>query len=151
MKDWSGDIEKHILLWSERLRGLSWWPRYVYHFTDVNNAGHIIETGQLFSRTACERQGLMVVDNANIDIIQQTRPEHLDFVRLYFRPRTPTQYRNEGIRPLGQRDSGGAHCPIPIFFCFDALGVLSMDNTEFSNGNLASYDAVRGSSKEFFS
>lgn len=151
MKDWQNDIEQHIQHWSERLRGLNWWPRFVYHFTDVNNASRIIELGQLFSRTECIQRGLMIIDNANIDIIHQTRPEHLDYVRLYFRPRTPTQYRNEGIRPLKQRDSGGAHCPIPVFFCFDAFGILSRSDSEFSNGNMASQEVAKGSSREFFS
>lgn len=35
---------------------------------------------------------------------------------LYFRPRTPTQFHNEGIRPPLQRGQSGAHCPVPIFF-----------------------------------
>lgn len=150
MKEWRNEIEQHILYWSERLRGLHWWPRYVYHFTDVNNASSIIQAGHLFSRMECQRQGLMVVDNANSEIIQQTKRENLNFVRLYFRPRTPTQFRNEGIRPLHQRDSGGAHCPIPVFFCFDALDVLSLDSVEYSNGNIASNDAIKGRDRDFF-
>jgi len=92
----------------------------------------------------------MAVDNANVEVIQQTQREHLDFVRLYFRPRTPTQFRNEGIRPIGQRDGSGAHCPVPVFFCFDTLGILSMDESEFSNGNMASIDVEHHSDREFF-
>ncbi len=92
MKAWTADIECHIQSWSERLGSLNWWPKYVYHFTDVNNAVRIIRSGSLYSRSECLRLNLMAVDNANVEVIQQTQREHLDFVRLYFRPRTPTQF-----------------------------------------------------------
>ncbi|MFQ5342833.1 MAG: DarT ssDNA thymidine ADP-ribosyltransferase family protein [Anaerolineae bacterium] len=150
MKPWKDDIERHIHMWSARLGNRRWWPRYVYHFTDVQNAANIIQIGQLYSRTEVERLGLMQVDNASQDIIRQTRPEHLEYVRLYFRPRTPTQFRNEGIRPVNQRELGGAHCPIPVYFCFDALTVLVADDTEFSDGNMASTRASHSDERGFF-
>ena len=137
MKPWKADFGRHIERWSARLGNLEWWPRYVYHFTDVHNAASIIQSGCLYSREEAVRRGLMRVDNASLEIIKQTRPEHLKYARLYFRPRTPTQYRNEGIRPISQRELG-AHCPIPIYFCFDALTVLAQNDTEFSDGNMAS-------------
>ncbi|MCK4449304.1 MAG: DUF4433 domain-containing protein, partial [Anaerolineae bacterium] len=96
MKPWVDEIQRHIKIWAARLGPLSWWPRYVYHFTDVRNAASIIQSGHLYSRAGAERRNLMKIDNASPQIIQQTRPEHLEYVRLYFRPRTPTQYRNEG-------------------------------------------------------
>jgi hypothetical protein len=92
---------------------------------------------------------VMVTDNASPDIIEQTYPGHLEYVRLYFRPRTPTQYRNEGIRPVEKRELG-AHCPVPVYFCFDALTVLAQDNTEFSDGNMGSPQASHSDSREFF-
>jgi hypothetical protein len=92
----------------------------------------------------------MKIDNASPQIIQQTRPEHLEYVRLYFRPRTPTQYRNEGIRPVNQRELGGAHCPMPVYFCFDALTVLALDRTEFSDGNMGSARASHSAERDFF-
>jgi len=91
----------------------------------------------------------MVVDNASPEIISQTKPEHLKYVRLYFRPRTPTEYCREGIRPIGQRELG-SHCPIPVYFVFDTLQVLLKDETEFSNGNLAKSRVVYGASHQFF-
>lgn len=150
MKPWADEIKFHIETWTARLGPLSWWPRYVHHFTDVNNAASIIQNGCLYSRADVERHGLMRVDNASSEIIQQTRPEHLNYVRLYFRPRTPTQYRNEGIRPVSQRELGGAHCPVPIYFCFDALTVLAQDDTEFSNGNMTSAWASHSDKRDFF-
>jgi hypothetical protein len=150
MKPWKADLERHIERWSARLGNLRWWPRFVYHFTDVHNAARIIQSGSLYSRAEAERKGLMQVDNASPEIIQQTRPGHLEYVRLYFRPQTPTQYRNEGIRPLDQRELGGAHCPIPVYFCFDALTILAQDDTEFSNGNMGSVRALHSSERDFF-
>ncbi len=150
MKPWADDIRQHIQIWSDRLGNLSWWSRYVYHFTDVHNAVNIIQSGHLYSRNEAKNQGLMKVDNASPDVIRQTQLEHLDYARLYFRPRTPTQYNNEGIRPQNQRELGGAHCPIPIFFCFDALTVLTLDTTKFSNGNMGSPRAAHSSERNFF-
>lgn len=150
MKPWADDIERHIRTWSAQLGNRHWWPRYVYHFTDVCNAASIVQTGYVYSRAEAERLDLMQVDNASPEIIGRTRPEQLDYVRLYFRPRTPTQYRNEGIRPEGQRELGGAHCPIPVYFCFDALATLAQDDTEFSDGNMASAGARHSCERDFF-
>lgn len=116
MKDWANEIHQHIQSWSTRLGNLDWWPRFVYHFTDVQNAVEILRSGYLYSRTEAANRGLMLSDNASPQVIQPTTPAHFDFVRFYFRPRTPTQFQNEGIRPQPQRPLGGAHCPIPIFF-----------------------------------
>ena len=150
MKTWSDSITQHITHWSARLGALKWWPRFVYHFTDVHNAVNILQTGQLFCRAIAEKQQIIQVDSASPGIIRQTRDDYKNYVRLYFRPRTPTQYRNEGIRPYRARELGGAHCPIPIFFCFDAHSVLAMDETEFSDGSMASPKAVHGKSQALF-
>ena len=150
MKPWAEDIRQHIQTWSNRLGNLSWWPRFIYHFTDVNNAASIIRSRHLYSRAECDRLGLMQVDNASPTIIQQTQLEHQEYVRLYFRPRTPTQFNNEGIRPLNQRRHGGAHCPAPIYFCFDALTTLSQHTTQFSNGNMGTRRVQHSDSRDFF-
>ena len=150
MKPWKADIEHHIAMWAARLGHLDWWPRYVYHFADVLNAANIIQSGHLYSRAEAKRLGLIQVDSASAEIIQHTQSEHLQYVRLYFRPRTPTQYRNEGIRPVHQRELGGAHCPVPVYFCFDALNVLARDDTEFSDGNMASPSVSHSGQRDFF-
>jgi ssDNA thymidine ADP-ribosyltransferase, DarT len=157
LKAWTPAIRRHVAMWSDQLRpsGREWWPRYVYHYTDVQNAASILRTGCIYSRAEATRRGLMVNDNASGAVIAQTLSAHQTYVRLYFRPRTPTQYQNEGIRPIQQRycpDSRfpPAHCPVPVFFCFDAVKILSDDATEFSNGNMGSARADHGSSYEFF-
>jgi hypothetical protein len=150
VKPWVDEIQGHIEAWAARLGPLGWWPRYVYHFTDVHNAVGIIQSGCIYSRAEADQRGLMKVDNASPEIIEQTRPRHMQYARLYFRPRTPTQYCNEGIRPINQRKLGGAHCPIPVYFCFDALTVLGRDDTEFSNGNMGSTYVCHSSERDFF-
>jgi hypothetical protein len=150
VKPWVDEIQRHIETWTTRLGLLGWWPRHVYHFTDVHNAVSIVQSECLYSRSEAVQRCLMKVDNASPEIIERTQPEHLKYVRLYFRPRTPTQFRNEGIRPIDQRKLGGAHCPIPVYFCFDALTVLAQDNTEFSNGNMGSTWAAHSSERDFF-
>lgn len=150
MKPWTDEIRQQIELWSGRLGNLHWWPRYVYHFTDVRNAVQILRHGYLYSRAEANRLGLMETDNASPDVIQQTSATHFQFARLYFRPRTPTQYANEGIRPRSQRELGGAHCPMPVFFCFDALTVLAQDETFFSDGNMGSARSTFSNTRDFF-
>ena len=114
-----------------------WWPDYVFHFTDIENAVSVLRHGILFSRVEAQRRGLMDTDNASQEVIGNTDEMWKDYVRLYFRPRTPTQYRNEGFRPVEQRWQD-AHCPVPIYFLFDSKAVLSRSDSQFTDGNLAS-------------
>src|SRR5690349_6275747 len=93
-----------------------WWPDYLFHFTDIQNALNILKHGFLLPRNKAKELKLMATDNASPDVISKTGGKWKNYVRLYFRPRTPTQYKNEGFRPLGQRELGGAHCPVPIVF-----------------------------------
>lgn len=121
----------------------------VYHFTDVHNAAKIIAAGRLYSRAEADRLGIRFMDAASQSVISNTNPAHKQFARLYFRPLTPTQYRNEGIRPVGDRWNN-AHCPVPVFLCFQARHVLGLDETEFSDGNMGSGHVSHGGTLEFF-
>ena len=114
-----------------------WWPRFLCHFTDIRNAVSVLERGVLFSRNEVLSKGLMATDNASPQVMAQTREQLKDYVQLYFRPRTPTQYRNEGFRPSSKYDLD-AHCPMPVYFLFDSQTVLARQDRRFSNGNLAS-------------
>jgi len=80
----------------------------------------------------------MVVDNASPQIVAATHEYVKGCVRLYFRPKTPTEYRSEGMRPKGQRELG-AHCPMPVFFLFNSDQLLTREDCRFSNGNLAAF------------
>ena len=150
MKDWLDDLRDHVTHWVKRLKkeGRPWWPRFVYHYTDVNNAISVLNNGVLYSRAEAQARGLMVNENANPEIIAGTDPEHLDFVRLYFRPRTPAQYVNEGIKPPGERGNG--HCPVPVFFVFDLVEVVGRDDASFSSGTLASHRHVHSDQRDYF-
>lgn len=108
------------------------------HYTDVNNAASILNSGQLLSRQQSHARQIMVSDNASPQIINQTDERWKNYVRFYFRPRTPTQFRNEGIRVKTALQLGGAHCPVPVYFFFDSLALLCSDNSMFTSGSLAS-------------
>jgi hypothetical protein len=124
-----------------------WWPDFLFHFTDIQNAVSVLKQGTLFSRNKAKELGLMATDNASPSVMAGTGDKWKNYVRLYFRPRTPTQYQNEGFRPLGQRKLG-AHCPVPIVFLFDAKQILIRATTLFSEGNLAA-NAATGESAAF--
>ena len=113
-----------------------WWPNYLFHCTDIQNVVQILKSGELLSRREAKETGQLRVDIAAPEIIDQTEDEWLDYVRLYFRPRTPTQYNNEGFRPKEQWRYG-AHCPVPVYFLFDSLSILSRAECRFTDGNLA--------------
>lgn len=93
--------------------------------------------------------GMMQVDNASSSVIGHTQLNRQKFVRLYFRPLTPTQYYNEGIRPLNQRVYD-AHCPVPVFFLFDAFTIFSRDDSLFSEGNIGRSQVSISATKDFF-
>lgn len=112
------------------------WPRYLFHVTDIRNAASILASGHLLSRAAAQQLGVMRTDNASPDIISRTSRIVLDYVRLYFRPRTPTFFLNEGIRPLNARQLG-SHCPVPVALLFDSSEILTRSDAKFSGGNLA--------------
>ena len=113
-----------------------WWPGYLFHFTNIQNAVSVLREDALLSRNEAQSRRLMATDNASPEIIGNTADEWKDYVRLYFRPRTPTQYRNEGFKPSQQRYHT-AHCPVPIYFIFDSKSVLSRPDARFTDGTLA--------------
>lgn len=114
----------------------SWWPNFIFHYSDVNNIASILNTGILYSRAEAISKGLMTNDNANDAVISGTDEELKKYVRFYFGAKTPTQYRNEGIKPIPSI-TNNAHCPVPVFLLFDFVKLLSLPNIRFSNGNIA--------------
>ena len=123
------------------LSNRKWWPNYLYHFTDITNAVSILKVGSLYSRNKANENSLMKSDNASRDVINNTPDRYKDFVRLYFRPRTPTQYHNEGFIPVNQRQLN-AHCPVPIMFLFKSGSLLTDKSTLYSDGNIASPNVI---------
>ena len=46
-----------------------WWPKFVYHFTNIDNAVKILEDGRLLSRGKLNKLQGMVTDNASPNAI----------------------------------------------------------------------------------
>ena len=131
-------IREHI----EALKGASWlgptrrwWPGFLFHCTDILNIVNILKSGELLSRVQAKASNTLEIDIASSDVIARTALEWQDYVRLYFRPKTPTQYNNEGFRPRGQW-ALNSHCPVPICLLFDSIAVLSRADSLFTDGNV---------------
>jgi hypothetical protein len=131
---------------SLRLRGpQQFWPRFVYHFTDVLNVPSILNRGALECRQRLPAGGF--VDTSSHGITERTPYAH-PYVRLYFRPVTPMQYGCEGFKPQA-RVTENRHWPFPVFFLFDAARLCGQANVEFTSGNFADSRAVRGAGINF--
>ncbi|MCK9444105.1 MAG: DUF4433 domain-containing protein [Tissierellaceae bacterium] len=121
-------------------KSINWWPLYLYHFTDVHNAISIIDKEYIFGRKLASDENLMTSDNASSNVIEITDEMVLRYARLYMRPKTPTQFHNEGYKPEAIRDQGiNANCPVPVFFFLDAEKVLSLDGVQFVEKGLAGH------------
>lgn len=120
------------------------WYLHAYHFTSLENAVNIVRTGYIYSRKLADQNGLMKNDNASESVISQTKDYVKDYARFYFRPKTPTQFNNEGFKQVGYRmhNKNGisdihADIPVPVFFVFDLNEMLSSGNVFFSEISLA--------------
>jgi len=105
----------------------SWWPLFLYHYTDILNAVQVLNDGVLYSRLQAETMGKMAVSSGSPRVLAGTNSIIKDFVRLYFRPKTPTQYHAEGVhsaKSLQESNFPEAHCPVPLFFIFDSAKIL---------------------------
>ena len=127
-------------------RNRSFWPNWVFRSDHVENAADILNSGQLLSRAPAERGNLIRVDSGSPQYVGQLSRRHRNLVRLYFRPRTPTQYVNEGIRPR-DRVQYGAHMPVPVYLLFTSR-LLAEQGVYFTKGRLTQGAAV-GDSAEF--
>ena len=123
----------------------SYWKGYIYHFTHVENAVSILQSEQVQSRNHCKKFS----DSAGASLIAHTSNDVKNLARFYFRPKTPTQWHNEG---LGKRKGQiYALCPVPIFFRFNLKRVLETHGSKcgVSSGNLAASGSHYGNSVRF--
>ena len=84
---------------------------------------------------------MLAVSSGSDEVLAGTHSDIKNYVRLYFRPKTPTQYYAEGVkssRTLSISRFPDAHCPVPVFFLFDSAEVLSREDSWFSDRGLAS-------------
>ena len=137
----------HQLAASLKLEGTRrHWPNWLYRSDHVENAAEILNSGRLLSRAAAEDGNLIRTDSGSPQYVRQLSRQHRKLVRLYFRPRTPTQYVNEGIRPRGSIEYG-AHMPVPVYLLFSS-SLLAEEGVSFTKGRLAQGTEV-GDSAEF--
>jgi hypothetical protein len=122
------------------------WPNFIYHFNDVRNIASVLRRGELLSRLQCQARGVSFVDVADRQVIGGSSWTH-EYVRFYFRPRTPTQYHQEGIRPPSAR-MHDAHCGVPVFLLFDSRRLLTRVGVEFTNGNFGATGHAGGSGRK---
>ena len=105
------------------------------HVTDFENFISIMKSGYILSRNEAAKSGF--IDAASNEMISQTRDFVFDFVRFYYRPKTPTFFRNEGIKNTNKDWDWQAHMPIPVCLVFSE-SLIDNSNWHFSDGNCAS-------------
>lgn len=120
----------------------------VYHYTDFTNLESIFKEGFLYSRVDCINKKLSFTDAADHEVLDKASYEIKNKVRFYFRPNTPTLFKNEGIKPLRYAKTT-PHMPVPVCLLFEDKLIL-LDTTEFANGNAASKYTSIDSTYNFF-
>ena len=117
----------------------------LWHFTDFSNLNSIFSVGELSSRKMCKDNVTSFLDGANHDVISKATEFVHNCTRFYYRPKTPTLYDNEGIKPI--KYSKEIHIPRPVYLLFSDELIYAID-TVFSNGNAT--NSPRDSTIEFF-
>lgn len=146
-------VDAHIARQVERLTSdnyphRKYWPTRLFHHAPLENAISILQAGVLRSRN--DPLNTHPRDVAAQEVVN-TRVEAHDYVRLYFRPKTPTQYSIEGIRKINECPYGeGTHAPFLVMFALDARSVLSQPDTRFSDRNMQLIATVSGDTEEYF-
>ena len=126
----------HVQHWEKTLFNYrKIWPSRLFRHEPIENAIKILSAGQLLSRNAAGAQ--IVTDIAPDGIIGCTDAAY-DSVRLYFRPRNPTQYHIEGIRRPTEYYHG-KHGGVLIMFVFSAGEIMTRGDVRFSDGNMQSH------------
>jgi hypothetical protein len=125
------------------------WAKYLYRFDTIETIPEILRDDKLLSRNAAQTKR-NIHDSADSNVIEQTNERWKDFVRLYFRPLTPTAYINEGFCGQAELERGAPHCPVPVYLLFDAKQILCRADSQFSNQNLARRNARAFTSAQDF-
>lgn len=130
----------------------------IWHFTDINNMANILSFKEIVSKNHGQEQAVIENNNAaHIVNDRFTKPWVHDYARFYLRPKTPTQYRNEGIYQYhGEHpnyaqlpksltnslqnsfwtDGQPAHLPVPVFIGFSLSKFLEKGG-HLTKGSLA--------------
>jgi hypothetical protein len=147
-------VEAHISKWEATLNQ-PWypyrtkWPSRLFHHAPIENVVKILTDGNLRSRE--DPRNLREKDVAAAGVIDVRTHAH-DWARLYFRPRTPTQYHIEGIRKPGECTYGEhAHAPVTVMMVFKAHSVLTTPTVKFCDRNMQLGAAAADDTPEYFS
>lgn len=139
---WQSELHKNYYAWRRH------WPTRLFHHSPLENAVAILKDGCLRSRNDPENQRAR--DVAAPGVIDNRNDAH-DRVRLYFRPKNPTQWHIEGIRREGEcRYGEDSHAPMLYMFSLDALEVLTSEDVWFSDKNMQIGHARYGAGEDFF-
>lgn len=146
-------VEAHVTKWEQALN-TPWypyrnkWPSRLFHHAPIENAVKILADGNLRSRDDPRNQ--KAKDVAAAGVIEARKHAH-DSARLYFRPRTPTQFHIEGIRKTGECSYGeDAHAPVLIMMVFNARSVLTLPTIKFCDRNMQLGAANPSDTEEYF-
>jgi hypothetical protein len=147
-------IDHHIYDWRTRLKKTSRpyrkrWPSHLFRHEPVDNAAVILSSGNLLSRN--HSLNVRPRDIAAEDVIGRRTESH-DLVRLYFRPKNPTQYHIEGVKKpheYYQRDPR-FHAPVLVMFVFDIKQIMQGQGVLLSDGNVQSDITKIGDDDWFF-
>lgn len=130
----AGVAANHISSWEAKLQSSyrRLWPSRLFRHEVLENAVNVLKSGQILSRHSAN--SVMARDIAPDGIINLTDAAH-GYVRLYFRPKTPTQYRIEGIR-REEEIWNERHAPVLYMFVFKSENTLTKSEVKFSAGNM---------------
>ncbi|AUW57080.1 hypothetical protein C1T17_02265 [Sphingobium sp. SCG-1] len=146
-------VDAHIAAWQQSLTSPYYphrksWPNLLFHHAPLENALAILRDGNLRSRN--DTNNLRLRDVAAPGVIDARDHAH-DRVRLYFRPKTPTQWHIEGIRKAGECNYGdGTHASVLVMFLLDAKAVLTLPDVMFSDRNMQLGNAEPGCDEAYF-
>ncbi|MDX1990836.1 MAG: DarT ssDNA thymidine ADP-ribosyltransferase family protein [bacterium] len=115
-----------------------WWPYFLFYFGDVHEIAAILNAGLMLPPAQAGSK-------ARRSDRTTARWEH--YVRLYFRPRTPDLFMQEGVRAGNQRANG--HTPVPIYLLFDLEAVICLPETRFTEGDVTSLERTYKSASAF--
>lgn len=95
------------------------WSKFCFHFTPIESAASILNSRLLRSRKNCHSNNIPLIDIASREILAQTSVDILNYVRFYFRPKTPMQFSIEGFRTPNQIRYD-KQCGVPVVLMFDS-------------------------------
>lgn len=99
-----------------------------HHYTDLTNFFRIMKNEKLFSRNKAIELGF--TDSASQEVLSHTHKYIMDFVRFFYKEKTPTIYKNEGIKV----DNEAPHMPIPVLIIFDESIIYHSEVAFLSGG-----------------